>query len=221
MCTRLGRAYARVLPLPVWAMPMQSRPRNKMGHAKDWMGYGLSNFLVTILFTASPKSTSSKVRTGGGQPSGKSTLWLRMNSSSSSCPTSCCLMQSLKSFLKGCAFSCASVHCAGSTRFPSFHRRCHWPFSSLSSSSRFRSICAIFCPGFRFSGSSYPFQRIMSISPSITGGFMAAACMAKEVDLKVTKHQRLVLPASCSTPFWVLEGQNTCSTQSFRLLKCS
>ncbi len=38
--SRTGRAKAAVLPVPVWAEPMRSRPDRTMGMARSWMGVG-------------------------------------------------------------------------------------------------------------------------------------------------------------------------------------
>ena len=43
MCTTAGSKYASVLPLPVCAMPIMSRPLSAMGQPCAWMGVGSLN----------------------------------------------------------------------------------------------------------------------------------------------------------------------------------
>ena len=43
-CTIAGKMNARVLPLPVCAMPNTSRPMRATGQAYAWIGEGLTNF---------------------------------------------------------------------------------------------------------------------------------------------------------------------------------
>ena len=41
---RIGSAKAAVLPVPVWAMPITSRPAIKIGIVCAWIGVGVSYF---------------------------------------------------------------------------------------------------------------------------------------------------------------------------------
>ena len=53
MCFRAGRENARVLPLPVSAIPMISRPLPMIGQHWDWIGVGFSKSLTTLMIFAS------------------------------------------------------------------------------------------------------------------------------------------------------------------------
>mmetsp|Transcript_88103 Transcript_88103/g.196992 ORF Transcript_88103/g.196992 Transcript_88103/m.196992 type:complete len:224 (-) Transcript_88103:432-1103(-) len=52
MCTRAGRRYARVLPLPVLAIPIRSCPCRMMGKACAWIGMGVVHSISSRHFMA-------------------------------------------------------------------------------------------------------------------------------------------------------------------------
>ena len=48
MCIRAGSRNARVFPVPVWAIPIQSIPCSNIGHICNCIGDGFSNFCLYI-----------------------------------------------------------------------------------------------------------------------------------------------------------------------------
>ena len=81
MCWTAGAIYAKVLPDPVWATPMMSRPANAKGQACIWMG-GYDGFTVMnrALFAKLLQIKGSgreKASCSSGQRSGKGLLQFR------------------------------------------------------------------------------------------------------------------------------------------------
>ena len=63
----MGKQNAAVLPEPVCAHAIRSRPASEMGMAYFWTGVGFLNLhLSMFLFTAEPKSMSWNVLMGSG-----------------------------------------------------------------------------------------------------------------------------------------------------------
>mmetsp|Transcript_122320 Transcript_122320/g.351426 ORF Transcript_122320/g.351426 Transcript_122320/m.351426 type:complete len:284 (-) Transcript_122320:111-962(-) len=68
MCTNIGMTYARVLPEPVSAIPMRSRPCRAAGKTWTWIGVGALKCLVLMMVCSiqSGKAASLKVVMGFG-----------------------------------------------------------------------------------------------------------------------------------------------------------
>lgn len=63
----MGNMKAAVLPEPVWAHAMRSRPAREMGMAWRWTGVGRVYLQrLMLLFTASPRSRSWNELIGSG-----------------------------------------------------------------------------------------------------------------------------------------------------------
>mmetsp|Transcript_716 Transcript_716/g.2080 ORF Transcript_716/g.2080 Transcript_716/m.2080 type:complete len:294 (-) Transcript_716:476-1357(-) len=85
MCTTAGIRNASVLPLPVRAMPIRSRPPRMIGRACAWMGIGRSRFasLRACWRYSGRHSSSSKSTIGGYAPA-------RSSTTTSSSTRACC-----------------------------------------------------------------------------------------------------------------------------------
>lgn len=95
MCTSIGHTNAAVFPLPVFAMPIRSRPLSAPGMACDWMGVGCTNSvfrIIFIMFSSKPKCAKLVTGFGGDGPVTRmprcrcrSSTWLRDRLEISSC----------------------------------------------------------------------------------------------------------------------------------------
>jgi hypothetical protein len=69
MCLNMGNKKARVLPLPVLAMPIKSRPDMIAGIAWTWMGVGFSKPSFFRMFSSLVETPHwAQVLMGLGQP---------------------------------------------------------------------------------------------------------------------------------------------------------
>mmetsp|Transcript_50320 Transcript_50320/g.89885 ORF Transcript_50320/g.89885 Transcript_50320/m.89885 type:complete len:284 (+) Transcript_50320:520-1371(+) len=89
-CLNTGNPKPRVLPLPVCARPIVSRPDKTIGQATFWIGLGCSKLVRRYSSTLSPNLTSSHSRIGSYSfPSASSTLIcsssMKLATSSQSC----------------------------------------------------------------------------------------------------------------------------------------
>mmetsp|Transcript_128011 Transcript_128011/g.221189 ORF Transcript_128011/g.221189 Transcript_128011/m.221189 type:complete len:213 (+) Transcript_128011:1041-1679(+) len=134
-----GSMNAKVLPHPVSAIPMQSRPSKRIGHAWDCTGVGLGKAAFNSFITFMPKSTPANLMTGFGASFPTSTSLSLRNLCVSAADTLDPHKYFLNHFTTGfCLIVRSSAcHTAGGSVAPSFHNVFQYFFSFFCRASRF------------------------------------------------------------------------------------